>query len=291
MKNVLEQMLSRYEIKNVNDERNAMKEVLQEAILAGLAKADFFSAAAFYGGTALRIFYGLDRFSEDLDFSLLEPSPEFELTKYFSLLSDELDSLGLNFTVEEKKKSISTFERTAFVKGNTREHLLRFYPSNAYDVPYNELIKIKFEVDTNPPAGFGCEFRTLLLPAPCKIRIYDMSSLFAGKIHALLCRNWSRIKGRDLYDYLFYLARHAEVNMLNLKEKLADSDLISDDTVLDKKYLTELLDRRFQSIDYNQAKNDVRPFLRNPDTIEIWDADFFISATHQYLSGVASTTR
>ena len=140
MKNVIEQMLSRYEIKNVNDERNAMKEVLQEAILAGLAKADFFSAAAFYGGTALRIFYGLDRFSEDLDFSLLEPSPEFELTKYFSLLSDELDSLGLNFTVEEKKKSISTFERTAFVKGNTREHLLRFYPSNAYDVPYNELV-------------------------------------------------------------------------------------------------------------------------------------------------------
>ena len=153
------------------------------------------------------------------------------------------------------------------------------------------LIKIKFEVDTNPPAGFGCEFRTLLLPAPCKIRIYDMSSLFAGKIHALLCRNWSRIKGRDLYDYLFYLARHAEVNMLNLKEKLADSGLISADTVLDKKYLTELLNRRFQSIDYNQAKNDVRPFLRNPDTIEIWDADFFISATHQYLSGVASTTR
>ena len=118
-----------------------------------------------------------------------------------------------------------------------------------------------------------------------------MSSLFAGKIHALLCRNWSRIKGRDLYDYLFYLARHAEVNMLNLKEKLADSGLISADTVLDKKYLTELLNRRFQSIDYNQAKNDVRPFLRNPDTIEIWDADFFISATHQYLSGVASTTR
>lgn len=283
MTNIIEQMLSRYKVNNINDERNALKEVIQEVVLAGLAKAGFFNEAAFYGGTALRIFYGLDRFSEDLDFSLLKPDPDFDLSKYFSFLSNEINSLGLNFTVEEKKKSIETSERSAFVKGNTREHLFKFYPASAEKVPYNELIKIKFEVDTNPPAGFCCDFKILLLPSPCKIRMYDISSLFAGKIHAILCRGWSRVKGRDLYDYLFYLTKHAEINMQNLKAKLVDSEFITDETFLDIEYIVELLDRKFRSIDYKQAKDDVRPFLKNPESIAIWDADFFISVTHQYL--------
>ena len=277
MTNIIEQMLSRYKVNNINDERNALKEVIQEVVLAGLAKAGFFNEAAFYGGTALRIFYGLDRFSEDLDFSLLKPDPDFDLSKYFSFLSNEINSLGLNFTVEEKKKSIETSERSAFVKGNTREHLFKFYPASAEKVPYNELIKIKFEVDTNPPAGFSCDFKILLLPSPCKIRMYDISSLFAGKIHAILCRGWSRVKGRDLYDYLFYLTKHAEINMQNLKAKLVDSKFITDETFLDIEYIVELLDRKFRSIDYKQAKDDVRPFLKNPESIAIWDADFFIS--------------
>lgn len=283
MTNIIEQMLSRYKVNNINDERNALKKVIQEVVLAGLAKAGFFNEAAFYGGTALRIFYGLDRFSEDLDFSLLKPDPDFDLSKYFSFLSNEINSLGLNFTVEEKKKSIETSERSAFVKGNTREHLFKFYPASAEKVPYNELIKIKFEVDTNPPAGFSCDFKILLLPSPCKIRMYDISSLFAGKIHAILCRGWSRVKGRDLYDYLFYLTKHAEINMQNLKAKLVDSEFITDETFLDIEYIVELLDRKFRSIDYKQAKDDVRPFLKNPESIAIWDADFFISVTHQYL--------
>ena len=283
MTNIIEQMLSRYKVNNINDERNALKEVIQEVVLAGLAKAGFFNEAAFYGGTALRIFYGLDRFSEDLDFSLLKPDPDFDLSKYFSFLSNEINSLGLNFTVEEKKKSIETSERSAFVKGNTREHLFKFYPASAEKVPCNELIKIKFEVDTNPPAGFSCDFKILLLPSPCKIRMYDISSLFAGKIHAILCRSWSRVKGRDLYDYLFYLTKHAEINMQNLKAKLVDSEFITDETFLDIEYIVELLDRKFRSIDYKQAKDDVRPFLKNPESIAIWDADFFISVTHQYL--------
>ena len=283
MTNIIEQMLSRYKVNNINDERNALKKVIQEVVLAGLAKAGFFNEAAFYGGTALRIFYGLDRFSEDLDFSLLKPDPDFDLSKYFSFLSNEINSLGLNFTVEEKKKSIETSERSAFVKGNTREHLFKFYPASAEKVPYNELIKITFEVDTNPPAGFSCDFKILLLPSPCKIRMYDISSLFAGKIHAILCRGWSRVKGRDLYDYLFYLTKHAEINMQNLKAKLVDSEFITDETFLDIEYIVELLDRKFRSIDYKQAKDDVRPFLKNPESIAIWDADFFISVTHQYL--------
>ena len=124
MENIIEQMLSKYDASNVAEERNAIKEVMQEVVLAGLAKSGFFNDAAFYGGTALRIFYGLDRFSEDLDFSLLKPNPNYEISKYFTMLSEEILSLGLDFSIEEKKKSIGTFEQSACVKGNTREHLL-----------------------------------------------------------------------------------------------------------------------------------------------------------------------
>ena len=283
MTSIIGQMLSRYNVSSINEERNALKEVIQEAVLVGLSRAGFFNEAAFYGGTALRIFYGLDRFSEGLDFSLLEPNADYDLSRCFSALSDEISSLGLNFTVEEKKKTAHTFERSAFLKGSSREHLLKFYPESAYKVPYNELIKIKFEVDTNPPEGALYEFRTLLLPSPCKIRVYDISSLFAGKIHAVLCRGWSRVKGRDLYDYLFYLARRADVNMQNLKAKLVDSGIISSDTDLTPALLIRLLDERFRTLNYEQAKDDIRPFIKDTGSLDLWNADFFISATHQYL--------
>lgn len=284
MTSIIEQMLSKYKTANIFEERNAIKEVLQEVILSGLAKAGFFNDAAFYGGTALRIFYGLDRFSEDLDFSLLAPNNDYSLSKYFAVLSEELNSLGLNFTVEEKQKNITTAEQSAFIKGNTREHLLKFYPSSASKVPYNELIKIKFEIDTNPPSGFECEFKTLLLPTPCRIRLYDMPSLFAGKIHAILCRGWSRVKGRDLYDYIFYLSRNTKVNIPNLKAKLVDSGVLCENAEFSIETLVSLLIDKFMSIDYQQAKVDVKPFIKNTASIDIWDADFFTSATQQYLS-------
>lgn len=283
MENIIEQMLSKYDTSNVAEERNAIKEVMQEVVLAGLAKSGFFNDAAFYGGTALRIFYGLDRFSEDLDFSLLKPNHNFEISKFFTMLSEEILSLGLDFSIEEKKKSIETFEQSAFVKGNTREHLLKFYPQSANQVPYNELIKIKFEIDTNPPPEFMCEFKTILLPYPCKIRLYDKSSLFAGKIHAVLCRGWTRVKGRDLYDYLFYLARKIEINIPHLKAKLIDSNYIRETDDLTIESLVSLLEQKFKSIDYNQAKKDVSPFLKDTTSLELWDADFFISVTRQYL--------
>ena len=283
MTDIVKQMLERYDVKTVDEEKNALKEVIQEVVLAGLAKGGFFKEAAFYGGTALRIFYGLDRFSEDLDFSLLEQNPSYTLTKYFSMLSRVIESCGLDFTIEEKKKTIPTNEQTAFAKGNTREHLMKFYPPSASKVPYNELIKIKFEVDINPPGAFGCEFKLLLLPTPCKIRLYDLPSLFAGKILAILCRNWSRTKGRDLYDYLFYLSRNAGINMHHLKEKLVDSCSISGNEELSKERLVTLLSNKFRTIDYDQAREDVKPFIKNTEPIELWNADFFTSITHQYL--------
>ena len=159
-------MLKSYQVDNIYDRKNAMKEIMQEIVLCGLSHAGFFKEAAFYGGTALRIFYGLDRFSEDLDFSLEQ------------------------------------IIRSAFLKGNTKEHLLLFYADERVvgSVAKNEVVKIKFEVDTNPPAFATYEHKYRLLPVPYEIRLYDMPSLFAGKIHAVICRGWqSRF---DSIDFL-----------------------------------------------------------------------------------------
>ena len=222
MNNVINQMLEKYDIKNEQDEINAIKEIVQEIVLSGLSRGNFFNEAAFYGGTALRIFYKLNRFSEDLDFALIKPNPEFDLTKYFKYIEEEANAYGLNLKVSIKSKSKDSNITSAFLKGNTLEHILKFFPNNNY-LSKNKLlkdIKVKFEVDINAPSGAKYEFKYQLLPSPYQIRLYDKSSLFAGKIHAILCRNWNyRTKGRDLYDYVFFLSSDTPVNLELIKNK------------------------------------------------------------------------
>ena len=198
MQQVLEQMLRAYEPQTSTDKKNAIKEIIQEIVLCGLSRAGFFKHAAFYGGTALRIFYGLDRFSEDLDFSLMAPEG-FDLGEYLPTLEKEIRSYGLNFKAEERVKTAESAIQSAFLKGNTKEHILLFYADDrlAQSITPSELIKIKFEIDTNPPPFAGFEHKYRLLPSPYEICLYDAPSLFAGKIHAVLCRAWkNRIKGR-----------------------------------------------------------------------------------------------
>ena len=191
MQQVLEQMLRSYEPQTSNDKKNAIKEIIQEIVLCGLSRAGFFKHAAFYGGTALRIFYGLDRFSEDLDFSLMAPE-SFDLGEYLPSLEKEIRSYGLNFKAEEREKTVDSAVQSAFLKGNTKEHILLFYADDrlAQSITPSELIKIKFEIDTNPPPFATFEHKYRLLPSPYEICLYDAPSLFAGKIHAVLCRAW-----------------------------------------------------------------------------------------------------
>ena len=200
MNTVLEQMIEHYNPKNIDDKRNVIKEVMQEIVLCGLSKAGFFNVAAFYGGTALRIFYGLDRFSEDLDFSLLVKDKEFDLSKYFPVLKEVVSSYGLDVDVELKNKTKDSYVQSAFLKGDTIEHFLLFYPNDLVEgVNKNEKVKIKFEIDTMPPGLATYETKYRLLPTPYGVKLYDESSLFSGKIHAVICRSWkSRVKGRDL---------------------------------------------------------------------------------------------
>lgn len=282
MNTAIEQMLKNYRIENIYDQKNAMKEIMQEIVLCGLSRAGFFQKAAFYGGTALRIFYGLDRFSEDLDFSLVTADPDFDLTVYFPVLEKEVRAFGLHVTIQEKEKTKESNIRSAFLKGNTKEHLLLFYADEdlAGSVARSELIKIKFEVDINPPEYAGFEHKYRLLPTPYEANLYDMPSLFAGKIHAVLCRAWkSRIKGRDLYDYVFYLSRGSAVNQKHLRARLLQSGFISEDVECTLPELRHMLCERFDTIDFRQAKQDVEPFIRDTASLNMWNADFFKQIT------------
>ena len=282
MSSMIEQMLKGYEPETLYDKKNAMKEIMQEIVLCGLYRAGFFRYAAFYGGTALRIFYGLDRFSEDLDFSLMCKNPDFNLSEYFPVLKKEIRAYGLNVTIEERIKDNNSFIRSAFLKGNTKEHLLLFYNTEIDGIPKNERIKIKLEVDVNPPAYAGYERKYRLLPAPYEINMYDGPSLFAGKVHAVICRAWKRrIKGRDLYDYVFYLSRGIKLNLKHLRERLLESGYLTPDDPCTLKDVKQMLNQRFEEIDYKQAREDVLPFVKDPSSLTLWSSDFFQQITEE----------
>lgn len=280
MQTILTQMLAGYQTNTLEEKKNAIKEVVQEIALCGLSRAGFFKQAAFYGGTALRIFYGLDRFSEDLDFSLISPNADFELQPYFSGLEKELAAAGLKFSVEEKVKSVDSDIKSAFLKGNTKEHIVSIYDEQNVTINPDEVIKIKFEVDVNPPAHATFENKYRLLPSPYQVKLYDMPSLFAGKVHAVICRAWkSRLKGRDLYDYVFYMANQAKINLPHLRVRLEDSGVLKEDDTFTIDTLKTMLNERFETIDYETAKKDVLPFIKDSSKLDLWNKDFFTSIT------------
>lgn len=284
MNSIIDEMLKNYQTETLDEKKNAIKEIIQEVVLCGLARAKFFEKAAFYGGTALRIFYGLDRFSEDLDFSLKKPDKDFNLSSYFPILEKEVRAFGLNLKVEEKQKSADSNVKSAFLKGNTKEHLLLFYTNVDFSSGVNrdEVLRIKFEVDINPPSGAGYEYRYSLKPAPYEATLYDLPSLFAGKVHAILCRGWkNRIKGRDLYDYVFYLQRGATLNLENLKQKLIQSNAWKAENELTLDEVKKMLCERFGWIDFEKAKDDVKDFIKDKTALDVWSVDFFKAITKQ----------
>ena len=288
MASVIESMLAKYECKNVADYRNALKEIVQEVALCGLARGGFFDKAAFYGGTALRIFYGLDRFSEDMDFSLCKEDDNFKLSRYFGILEEELHSVGLEMSVESKAKTQTTSVQSAFLKGNTLRHLLKVVPAKntPLQVPNNEVLKIKFEMDTNPPELANYETKYRLLPSPFAVKLYDKPSLFAGKLHALLCRNWKkRVKGRDFYDFLWYVSNDTAVNLPHLQKRMEQTGHWGVKESLTAAKLKDLLKKRFRSVNFDDAKRDVQAFIANSSKLNLWSADFFCAITDEWKVG------
>jgi predicted nucleotidyltransferase component of viral defense system len=288
MNDAIVSMMQRYNCQNSEDYENALKEIIQEVALMGLSRSDFFSNAAFYGGTALRIFYGLPRYSEDLDFSLDVPNPHFELESYLSYVEKELKAYNFSMTVRKKEKTKETAVQSAFIKGNTVQNILEITSNDAsvYGMNPNALVKIKFEIDTNPPEGAEYQYLNAINPANYKVRLYDMPSLFAGKVHAVLCRDYKhRVKGRDFFDYIWYLKKGCVVNVHHLQKRMEQSGKwnFTEDLTLLK--LKKLLKERFADVDFESAKHDVSPFLSAPekDGLELWTADFFTDITERYL--------
>ena len=148
MHQAIKDMLERYTCKTSEDYKNALKEIMQEIALLGLSRQKFFDKAAFYGGTALRIAHGLGRFSEDMDFTLLQNKNSFNITQYLKGIEDEFSSFGLGLSSEKRHKSVETTIDSAFLKANTLEYLLQIEGLNnpASGTNKNELLKIKFEL-------------------------------------------------------------------------------------------------------------------------------------------------
>lgn len=197
---MIDSMLKRYSIKTADDYYQALREIMQEIVLAGLYRGGFFEKAAFYGGTALRIFYKLDRFSENLDFTLLKADKNSSLDPYFVAIEKEFHALGIEVEIKTKDKKFKTAVESAFLKSDTSVHILQLQSTHhqAWAENSKRPIKIKFEVDTQPPSGFATEEKLLLQPFSFYVKCYQSSDLFAGKLHALLYRSWkNRIKGRD----------------------------------------------------------------------------------------------
>lgn len=278
MNEAVSRMLARYDRRRVEDEVRALREILQEVALLGLWRSRFFERAAFYGGTALRILYGLDRYSEDLDFSLLKPTAEFDISRYCSALENEIRSFGFDATVAEKSKSGQSAIQSAFLKADTLKHLLVINTTESLtaSIPPGQVLKIKIEVDTDPPPGFETETRFLLQPIPFSIRAFSLPDMFAGKMHAVLCRSWkNRVKGRDWYDLVWYVANHPRLHLNHLEQRMVQSGHLKKTESLTPERLLALEESAIERLDVIQARRDVEPFLRDPETLTIWSREFF----------------
>lgn len=278
MNQALQSLIERYRPQSIQDWENALKEIIQELALLGLWRSKFYEHAAFYGGTALRIFHGLPRFSEDMDFSLLVPDTEFEMSSHLESIRAELASMGFTFEVEQKSKRFETAIDSAFIKGETRVNLLSIgAPGGLRDrLPGAQKIKIKLEIDTNPPPGADYEVQTLLVPIPFQVKLFTLPDLFAGKLHAILCRNWKdRVKGRDFYDFIWYLGRNVPCHLAHLQMRMEQTGHWESSRKLDLDALKERLRERFATVDFEQAKADVRPFIRDADELALWSNPFF----------------
>lgn len=262
---IFERMLAAYDLSDTTRQRNAIFEVNQQILLAGLYNGGFFDKAAFYGGTCLRIFHGLKRFSENLDFSLLAANVNFDFTRYFRPIIDTFAMVGRSVDITKKdKKSFGKVE-SAFLKDNT----------DVYDVSFqtDRSIKIKIEVDTQPPLKFQTEQKLLLQPQAFLTRCFTLPDLYAGKMHALVYRAWkNRVKGRDWYDFLWYVSNNVALDFNHLAERAREFN----GEEIDRESFITKLKERLATADINQVKSDVLPFIRNPKELDLWSNDFFL---------------
>lgn len=274
---MIKEWIAEYKPQNTEDILAALREIMQEVALAGLSRTNFFEKAAFYGGTALRIFYELDRFSEDLDFSLVESEPDFSLEPYFDAIITEFESIGMKVSICEKDKKEKTNIDSAFLKSETlwKELILEDIIKQAGIKSTNRSMKIKIEVDRKPPLGFKTEEKLLTRPFSFYVKCFNPPSLFAGKMHALLFRKWqNRVKGRDWYDLEWYIKKGVPLDLHHFTLRAKDTgdwtgDQLTPDDVL------ELLREKFKNVSFDSVKADIVPFIKDDDVLNIWSEQYF----------------
>ena len=279
MHQAIKDLLEKYNLQSSNDYENALKEIIQQVALVGLWRAGFYKHAAFYGGTALRIFYGMQRFSEDLDFTLLKTESKFDFTKYFAAIKEELSSLGFEIAIFEKEEKNKSNIESAFLKGDTATNIIEVgAPKEIVEmVPKGKLLKIKFEIDVNPPGPFETENKFLLEPIPCSVKLISPTYLFAGKMHALLFRKWKkRVKGRDWYDLIWFIKKGIPLNLDHLLKRIQQSENYQKKE-LTKKELKELYFSSVFNLDVENAKRDIIPFIKSNKELDVWSKEFFYS--------------
>lgn len=277
-------MLERYDCQGAGDYENALREIFQELALLGLWRGKFFERAAFYGGTALRVLHGLGRFSEDMDFSLLSPDPSFDFSPYCAFIERELEAWGFPVRVEVKEKTADSAIESAFLKAETLKQmvLIEAPQSVVGGLHRNQLLKIKVEVDTDPPPDFQTETKFLFQPIPFAVRAYALPSLFAGKMHALLFRKWGRrVKGRDWFDLVWYATKGIPIDLGHLSARMSQTGHWDSDAPLSPEEFSVLLERRVRELDVDAARRDVEPYLRNPDSVVVWSTEFFMEVARK----------
>ncbi|MCF7799778.1 nucleotidyl transferase AbiEii/AbiGii toxin family protein [Candidatus Babeliales bacterium] len=277
---VIENRLKEYNPISAKEELNAFKEIIQEIALCGLFRVNFFKQAAFQGGSCLRIVHGLNRFSEDLDFILFEPNQIFIWEPFLSSLQLEFKSYNLEFSVIDKSKADKTI-KMAFLKENSFGKVFVFdYPRGLSD---KQTIKIKFEVDTNPPSGSKFEKKFINFPYAFSIATQDMPSLFASKCHALLCRPY--VKGRDWFDFVWYISKKIIPNFILLSNAVNQAGPWKNQNInISKDWLINALNKKIESINWDEAKFDAKNFLRvkDRDSLEVWGKDFFLAMVKKF---------
>ena len=271
---IFNQMLARYDIITENDRKNAIYEVIQEITLGGLYRGGFFNKAAFYGGTCLRIFYGIDRFSEDMDFSLIAPDPNFKLEEYFSTIKNEFEAVGRDVEITKKGKKQFSKVESAFLKDNTEVYNVSFQTEKS--------IKVKIEVDVDPPLNFDTEQKLMLQPFSFMTRCFILPDLFAGKMHALVFRKWkNRIKGRDWYDFEWYVRKGVELNFKHLQTRIRQFNNVE----MTKEEFLDKLKERISNTNIELVKRDVAPFIKNHAQLDIWSTNYFLQLVEMMKIG------
>jgi len=262
---VFDRMISQYTLNTANDRRNATYEVMQQVVLAGLYRGGFFEHAAFYGGTCLRMMHGVERYSEDMDFSLLKKDEDFSLERFFPAIIDECRLMGREVEITRKDKRTFGKVESAFLKDTTDVYNISFQTERS--------IKIKIEVDTMPPLRFDTEQQLLLQPFSFMVRCFTLPCLFAGKMHALLFRQWkNRVKGRDWYDFEWYVRTAVPLKFEHLQARVKEFNGMD----IDIEQFQAMLTERLSKTDIRQVKADVLPFVKNPQELEIWSNDYFV---------------